>query len=82
MLKTVQSSYLCNHLTDFDEILHDDDVGNINFLMIFAIFGSVAVITMDNLQFLALIAIKFHADVTIRCRVIVFLLPIRCMTLM
>jgi len=47
MLKTVKSPYLCNRLTYFDEIWHDEAasrshsgnvmVGNITFLMIFVV---------------------------------------------
>jgi len=35
ILKTVKSPYLCNRLTDFDEIWHDDRVADSKYVIVF-----------------------------------------------
>ena len=76
ILKTVKLSYLCNRLTDFDEIWHDDAHSPLTAdrPLKFRICEIQDLESIPHASTLtSIIPTKFEVDITIHCRVIAFL---------
>jgi len=76
ILKTVKLSCLCNRLTDFDEIWHDDAHSSLTADRPFN-FEFLKIQHLESIPHAStptsIIPTKFEVDITIRCRVIAFL---------